>query len=75
MAAKKKAKTYKGKSTRLGGGGRFKKVVDALKKKGKSTKSARAIAAAAGRRKYGSRKMASMAKAGKTRAAKKRRKK
>lgn len=65
------AKKYKGKSMRPGGGGRFAKLVDKLKASGKSEESAKAIAAAAGRKKYGAAKMKQMAKAGKKRAAKK----
>jgi hypothetical protein len=64
------AKKYKGKSMRPGGGGRFAKFVDKLKSSGKSEESAKAIAAAAGREKYGAAKMKQMAKAGKKRAAK-----
>lgn len=64
------AKTYKGKSMRPGGGGKFAKMVDALKKKGKSAESAKAIAAAAGRKKYGAKKMAKFSAAGRKRAAK-----
>ncbi len=66
-----KAKTYKGKSMRLGGGGRFAKFVDSLKKSGKSEEQARAIAYKAGAKKYGKGKMAKMAAAGKKREAKK----
>ena len=62
-----KAKTYKGKSMRLGGGGRFAKFVDSLKKSGKSEEQARAIAYKAGAKKYGKGKMAKMAAAGKKR--------
>lgn len=73
--AKKKTKTYKGKSTKLGGGGRFAKMTDSLKRKGYSAKRAKAVAAAAGRKKYGARRMAAMASKGKKRAAAKRKKK
>ncbi len=66
-----KAKTYKGKSMRLGGGGRFQKLVDDLKKKGKTEKQAKALAAVIGRKKYGKAKMKKMAAAGKKREAKK----
>lgn len=66
-----KAKTYKGKSMAPGGGGRFAKAVDAIKKKGLSTKQAKAIAAAAGRKKYGAKKFAKMAATGRKRASKK----
>ena len=71
----KKAKTYKGKSMKPGGGGQFAKMVDAIKKTGKSVSSAKAIAAAAGRKKYGKAKFQKMAVAGKKRAAKKKAKK
>lgn len=59
------------KSMRLGGGGRFEKGVKALKAKGKSEESAKAIMASAGRKKYGKAKMAQWAEAGKKRAAEK----
>ncbi len=62
-------KNYKGKSMRLGGGGRFKKGEDALVKKGMPKKEAGAIMAKQGRAKYGKAKMASMAAAGKARVA------
>lgn len=62
-----KAKTYKGKSMRLGGGGRFAKFVDSLKKSGKSEEQARAIAYKAGAKKYGKEKMSKMASAGRKR--------
>jgi hypothetical protein len=67
MAIKTKGK-YKGKSNKLGGGGRFKQMEDKLK--GKVDDPA-AVAAAMGRKKYGAKKMAKMAAAGKKRAAKK----
>lgn len=66
-----KAKTYKGKSTRLGGGGKFAKMVDAIKRTGKSEKAAKAIASAAGRAKYGKEKFQKMAAKGRKRASKK----
>lgn len=62
-----KAKKYKGKSMRLGGGGRFAKFVDSLKKSGKSEEQARAIAYKAGAKKYGKEKMSKMASAGRKR--------
>ena len=68
MKKKPMPKTYKGKSTRPGGGGHFAMVVDALKKQGKSLAAAKAIAAAAGRRKYGKAKFQKMAAAGRKRA-------
>ena len=61
MAAKK---TYKGKSMKLGGGGRFAKMVDTLVKEGKSREQAKAIAAAVGRKKYGKEKFQKMAAKG-----------
>lgn len=67
VLAEKKAKTYKGKSMRLGGGGRFAKFVDSLKKSGKSEEQARAIAYKAGAKKYGKEKMKKMAAAGRKR--------
>lgn len=69
---KYKAKTYKGKSMRPGGGGQFAKMVDALKREGKSAASAKAIAASVGRKKYGKAKMAKWSAQGRKRAAKKR---
>lgn len=64
-------KTYKGKSTKPGGGGRFAKMVDSLERKGNSAESAKAIAAAAGRKKYGKEGMAKMAAAARKRTSKK----
>lgn len=78
MAARKKAKpkkkpaTYKGKSTRPGGGGAFAMMQDAIQKKGVSKARAGAIAAAAGRKKYGKAKFQKMAMAGRKRATRKR---
>jgi len=63
MAAKKGG-TYKGKSMALGGGGRFQKGVDSMTAKGMPEKEAKAVMAKAGRAKYGAKKMASMAAAG-----------
>ena len=60
------------KSMKLGGGGRFAAGSAAIQRReGLSKSSADAIMAAAGRRKYGAKKMASMASAGRRRAAKK----
>lgn len=61
---KKKAMPSKvdGKSTKLGGGGRFAMVEAAAKKSGASNPAA--VAASVGRAKYGAKKMASMAAAG-----------
>jgi len=61
------ASTYKGKSLRPGGGGRFARLVDRLRARGYSEKRARAIAATIGRRKYGSKQMAQWAAAGRKR--------
>ena len=68
-AKKKIADEYKGKSTKPGGGGRFKKMVDDLMKRGKSRKQAEAIAAKAGRKKYGAAKFDKMAASGQSRKA------
>ena len=57
----------KTKSMRLGGGGRFAAMTAALMRKGKSKKSAKAIATSAGRKKYGAKRMAEMAAAGRKR--------
>lgn len=59
-----------GKSMKPGGGGRFQKFVGSLEAKGMSSDSAKAIAAAAGRKKYGKAGMAKMSAAGRKRAAK-----
>ena len=67
----KKAKTYKGKSLRPGGGGQFAKMTDAIKRTGKTTAQAKAIAAAVGRKKYGKKKFQKMAATGRKRAKKK----
>jgi len=67
----KMPKTYKGKSTKKGGGGKFAMVTDAIMKKGLSKDSAQAIAAAAGRKKYGTTEFQKMSVTGKKRAAKK----
>jgi len=61
------ASTYKGKSLRPGGGGRFARLVDQLRARGYSEKRARAIAATIGRRKYGSKQMAQWAAQGRKR--------
>lgn len=53
------------KSMKPGGGGRFAAMVGKLKSKGKSEESAEAIAASAGRKKYGKSKFQAMAAAGK----------
>lgn len=52
------------KSMRLGGGGRFAAFVSKLEAQGRSVESAKAIAASAGRKKYGNAKMASWAAKG-----------
>ena len=62
------AKTYKGKSLELGGGGRFAKLTDKLKAQGKSAGAAKKIAASIGAAKYGRKRMSQMAAAGKKRA-------
>lgn len=60
-------KSYKGKSTKPGGGGRFSKLVDKLKGEGKSEDAAKGIAAAAGRAKYGASKMQKWSASGRKR--------
>lgn len=65
------AKTFKGKSLKTGGGGKFAKMTSAIQKTGVSKSGAQAIAAAAGRKKYGNAKFQAMAATGKKRAAKK----
>jgi hypothetical protein len=68
-----KAKTYKGKSLKLGGGGQFQRMVDAIMRgnPNMSEQEAKAIAAKQGMAKYGKGKMMSMAAKGKKRAARK----
>ena len=61
-------KTYEGKSTKPGGGGRFAAMKDKLEAKGESDHEAKAVAAIAGRKKYGAAKMAKFAAAGRRRA-------
>lgn len=61
------AGTFEGKSMRPGGGGRFAKMKAALQAKGKSASAAAAIAAVAGRRKWGSKKMSQWSAAGRKR--------
>lgn len=56
-----------GKSMKPGGGGRFKALTNHLKTQGYDAKSAGAIAAAAGRKKYGAHKMAEWSAAGRKR--------
>lgn len=63
----KMPKSYAGKSTKLGMGGRFAMVKAAAKKGG--AKNPAAVAAMMGRKKYGQAKMTKMAVAGKKRAA------
>jgi len=56
------------KSMKPGGGGRFQAFVDRLVAEGKSQSSAKAIAASAGRAKYGAAKMAKFSAQGRKRA-------
>lgn len=49
------------KSMKPGGGGRFAKLTKKIEGEGKSAESAKAIAASAGRKKYGEKKMSSWA--------------
>lgn len=64
---KVEAKTYKGKSMKPGGGGKFQKLKDELTTEGKSPEAAAAIAATVGRKKYGAKKMATWSSQGKKR--------
>jgi len=59
----------KGKKPKLGSGKRFKALTSKLEKSGKSAKSAAAIAASIGRKKYGKKKFAKLASKGRKRAA------
>lgn len=59
--------SFEGKSMRPGGGGRFAKGKSELMKKGMNSKSAGAIMAAAGRRKYGAAQMSKFSAAGRKR--------
>ena len=63
----KTPKTYKGKSTKLGGGGRFAKLEDSLKGK---VSNPGAVAASIGRKKLGTKKFQKLATAGNKRASK-----
>lgn len=58
------------KQPKLGSGKRFAKLQGSIEKEGYSKKAAGAIAANAGRKKYGDKKMASLAAKGKKRAEK-----
>jgi hypothetical protein len=53
------------KKAKLGSGKRFSKLEKSVEKEGYSEKSAKAIAASVGRKKYGDKKMQTMAKVGK----------
>jgi hypothetical protein len=64
VAKKKAPKTFKGKSMKLGGGGRFAKVESKIEAEGKSPKVAKAEAASIGRKKLGNAKMNELAKKG-----------
>lgn len=56
------------KSMRPGGGGRFMKLTNKLEAKGEPASEAKAVAAKAGRAKYGAKKMGDWAAAGRKRA-------
>ena len=62
---KKKAKTFKGKSLKLGGGGKFAKGVADIMAKGLPKKMVEGIMAIRGRAKYGSKRFNKMAQVGK----------
>lgn len=66
------AKTFKGKSMKLGGGGKFAKLKSKVQAEGHSAAYAAGVAAKIGREKYGAKKMSSMAAKGRHRAALKR---
>jgi hypothetical protein len=66
----KKTGSFKGKSNKLGGGGRFAQVVAAMPKN-MPTSEKKAIAAMQGRKKYGNKKMSQMAAKGRSRVSKK----
>jgi hypothetical protein len=66
----KALKTFQGKSTKLGGGGKFAKGVADIEAKGTPPAEASAIMANAGRAKLGAAKFQKLAVAGKKRAAK-----
>jgi hypothetical protein len=70
--ATRKRKTYRGKSLRPGGGGRFARLKGKLKRKG--VRKPGALAAHIGRKKYGKRKFQKMASRGRKRATRRRRK-
>lgn len=55
----------KAKKAKLGSGKRFAALTKKIEQSGKSKKSAKAIAASIGRKKYGNKKMAAMAAKGK----------
>lgn len=67
-AGRAKAKTYKGKSMKPGGGGKFQKGMDDMTAKGMSKKMASAIMAKQGMKKYGKKQMVAWSAAGRKRA-------
>lgn len=69
---KKEPKTYRGKSTREGGGGKFAEIADKAAKEYGSKEAGERVAAAVGRRELGSKKMGELSAAGRARAARKR---
>lgn len=72
-ASKKKTpKTYKGKSTKPGGGGKFAMMKDKMMREGMDEEMAKATAAKIGRKKYGKAKFQKMAAEGRKRAASRR---
>lgn len=75
MRKKTMPKTYRGKSTAPGMGGAFSMMEDAMMAKGMPKDRADAVAAAAGRKKYGKAAFQKMAVAGRKRAAAKKAKK
>lgn len=63
--ATRKAYQKAKKTSKLGSGKRFSTLSKSIEAEGKSPKQAKAIAAAIGRKKYGAKKMASLARKGK----------
>lgn len=63
-----KKMSYKGKSMKLGAGGRFAKLAAKVQAQGYSKESAKAVAAAVGRAKYGKKKFQAMAAKGRKKA-------
>ncbi len=61
------AQSYRGRSLKLGSGGRFQRLVDKLRGQGKSKESAQKIAAMVGRKKLGKARFQKLAAKGRKR--------